>query len=809
MERLRQDVRYGLRMLRKHPGFTAVAVLTLALGIGANTAIFSVVNAVLLRPLPYKDSDRLAVILHSGRNPVAPASFLDWQKQSHSFESMGAAEYWTPNVTGAERAEKLWALHITASILPMLGVQPLLGRVFLPEEEQPGKEHEVVISYALWQSHFAANRDVIGRSMTLNGEVYTVIGVMPRGFKFAPFWATKSTLWAPLVLADKIGDRGGRSLRVFARLKPDVSLAQARAEMAGITARLEQQYPGTNNDVSVLSLKEKVVGNVRPALLVLLAAVVFVLLIACANVGHMALARSAARQKEIAVRAAVGAENFRLVRQFLTESCLLAAFGGVAGVLLAYGGTRLLVAASPADLPRLDAVSMDAPVLLFALGLTVFAGLVFGIAPALRASGLNLSDSLKEGERGSSEGIRRNRLRSLLVASEFTFALVLLVGAGLMIRSFLAIQAIDPGFDPDHLLSAMVSVAGTRAAEPGARPIFYRSLLEQIRRVPGVESASAINHLPLAGDLWGFPFRLEGQPPARPGKSPLAAFRAVFPKYFRTMHLPILRGRDFSDADALGAQGVVIVNQRFADHHWPGEDPLGKRISFGNAADPAKWLTVVGVVKNSVRIEWTEPPEDETFIPYLQDDSYMTSPDSPFLYATLVVRSSGDPAAVGPVLRSLVHSANPDAPVSEVQTMNQVVSAATAEPRFYVMLLGAFAAVALILAVVGIYGVMSYSVSRRTQEIGIRMALGARSTDVIRLVVGQGAFLAVVGVGIGVIVAFAVTGLMGRLLYGVGPSDPVTFVGVAAVLLAVAILACYIPARRAARVDPIVALRYE
>jgi predicted permease len=804
-----QDIRYGFRMLRKRPGFTAVAVITLALGIGANTAIFSVVNAVLLRPLPYRDSDRLTVILHSGRNPVAPASFLDWQKQSRSFESMGAAEYWTPNVTSTQNAEKLWALHITSSLLPMLGVQPILGRVFLPEEEQRGKEHEVVISYPLWQSHFAASPDVIGRPMTLNGEVYTIVGVMPRGFKFAPFWATKAELWAPLVLGDKLTDRSGRSLRIFARLKPDVTLAQARAEMAGITARLEQQYPGTNEDVVVLALKEKVVGNVRPALLVLLTAVGFVLLIACANVAHMLLARSAARQKEIAIRAAVGAENSRLLRQFLTESCVLATLGGVAGLVLAFAGIRLLVALSPSNIPRVDTVTLDPGVLLFALGLTLLAGIIFGLAPALRAGGLNLSDCLKEGERGSSEGIRRNRLRSLLVASEFTFALVLLVGAGLMIRSFLAIQTIDPGFNPHHLLSAVVSVSGTRAAEPGARPIFYQHLLEQIGHVPGVQSASAINHLPLAGDIWGFSFQVEGETLSRPSDAPTAAYRAVFPGYFKTMNLPILQGRDVSDSDTLNSQGVVMVNEWLARHHWPGQEAIGKHLALSTPGANAKRLTVIGVVKNSVRGQWTEPPEDELFVPYLQDQAYMTNPAPPFAYATLVVRTTGDPASMAPVIRSIVHSMNQNAPLSEVQTMDQVVSEATSEPRFYVLLLGAFAAVALVLAAVGIYGMMSYSVSRRTQEIGIRIALGARTVDVIRLVVGQGASLALLGLGVGMVVAFAVTSLMARLLYGIRPTDPITFVAVVVVLSTVALIASYIPARRATKVDPIVALRYE
>ncbi|HET6176797.1 MAG TPA: ABC transporter permease [Candidatus Sulfotelmatobacter sp.] len=809
MTLLFQDVRHALRQAWKSPGFSLVALFSLALGIGANTAIFSVVNAVLLRPLPYGDPDRLAVILHDGRNPVASANFLDWQRQSQSFESMGAAEYWTPNFTGTDNTEKTWALRITTDLLPMLGVQPELGRVFARDEQERGKEHEVVISHNLWQSHFAGNSDVIGRLVRLNGESYTVIGVMPAGFKFAPFWATKAELWAPLVLDDKGNDRGGRSLRVFARLRSDVPLKQAQAEMATITARLEQQYPGTNENVTVLSLKEKVVGDVRPALLVLLAGVGFVLLIACANVAHMLLARSAARQKEVAIRSALGAGNLRIVRQFLTESCVLAMFGGVAGLLLALWGIRVLVAMSPREIPRVDTVGLDANVLMFTLGITLVAGLVFGLAPALRATALNLGDSLKDGERGSSEGIKRNRLRSLLVVSEFTFALVLLVGAGLMIRSFLALRAIDPGFNPHGLLSVVVSVSGTKEAAPGGRSAFYPQVVDQIRHLPGVEAASAINHLPLGGDIWGLSFHVEGRPVPRPADTPAATYRVILPGYFQTMNSTMLRGRDISESDNLGAPGVVVINEWFAKHHWPGEDALGKRITLDDLNNHPAWLTVVGVVKNDVRSEWTGPPEEEMFRPYLQSPQYLEDPASHYSYLTLVVRTGGDPADLAPLVRNTVRGFDKNVVLSEVQTMDQVVAEATAEPRFYVLLLGGFATVALVLAAVGIYGVMSYSVSRRTQEIGIRIALGARSSDVVRLVVGQGALLAFSGVGAGVIVALGVTRLMSGLLYGIRPSDPITFVAVALVLSGVAVIACYIPARRAAKVDPIIALRYE
>jgi len=809
MRVLLQDLRHALRQAWKSPGFSLVAIASLALGIGANTAIFSVVNAVLLRPLPYHDPDRLTVILHDGRNPVAGANFLDWQKQNHSFDSMGAAEYWTPNFTGSDNTEKTWALRITSDVLPMLGVEPELGRVFARNEQELGKEHEVVISHRFWQNHFAGSPDVLGRLITLNGETYTVIGVMPREFKFAPFWATKAELWAPLVLNDRANDRGGRSLRIFARLKSNATLKQAQVEMATITARLEQRYPGTNENVVVLPLKEKVVGNVRPALLVLLSAVGFVLLIACANVAHMLLSRSAGRQREIAIRSALGAGNLRIVRQFLTESCVLAVSGGAAGLVLASCGIRVLVALSPHEIPRIDTIGIDTHVLLFTLGVTLVAGIVFGLAPAIRATALNLGDSLKEGERGSSEGIRYNRLRSLLVVSEFTFALVLLVGAGLMIRSFLALRAIDPGFNPHGLLSVVVSVSGTKEARLGERSQFYPQLIEQIRNIPGVESASAINHLPLGGDIWGLSFHVEGRPVPRPADTPSATYRVVLPGYFRTMNTTILRGRDITESDDLRAPGVVVINQWMAKRYWPGEDPIGKRITLDDPNNHPAWLTVVGVVKNAVRSEWASPPEEEMFLPYLQSPQYLEDPASHFSYLTLVARTSGDPGALTALVREAVRALDRNVVLSEVQTMDQVVAEATSEPRFYVLLLGAFATVALILAAVGIYGVMSYSVSRRTRDIGIRIALGARTGDVLRLVVGQGAFLALIGVGVGSIIALAVTRLMSGLLYGIGPTDPITFVVVGLLLSGIAVVACYIPARRAAKVDPIVALRYE
>ena len=804
-----QDLHHALRQLRKSPGFTAVAVITLALGIGANTAIFSVVNAVLLRPLPYKDDSQLVVILNKGRNPVAPANYLDWRRQSQSFTQMGAAEFWTPNLTGTDNPEKLWALHVTPDIFPTLGVQPLLGRVFLPEEQDAGKEHEVVLSYSLWQSHFGGNPEIIGRPVALSGERYTVVGVMPRDFKFAPFWATKAQLWAPLALGPRLTDRGGSSLRVFARMKPGVTLEQAQAEIAGITGRLEREFPGTNQDMQVVSLREKVVGNIRPALLVLLGAVGFVLLIACANVSHMLLARAAARREEIALRTALGAGRWDVFRQLLTESLTLALMGGSAGLLLAVWGVRVLLAISPAAIPRVETVGVDPHVLLFALAISLLTGLAFGMAPAWRATAVNLSDALKEGKRGSSEGLRRDRLRGLLVGSEFALAVTLLAGAGLMVRTFLALQNVDPGFDPHGVLSMVVGVAGTEQAAGGHTGNFYQEVLRKVGAVPGVQSVSGINHLPIAGDEWGFRFHIEGRPPEPPGKGLVATYRAVFPGYFRTMRIPILRGRDVTDADNLRAPGVVVINDYLARRYWPGEDAIGKRITFDDPAKNPSWLTVVGVTKNTARSNWTSPPEEEVFLPYLQNRAYLDSPTPPFAYLTLVVRAGLDPAALTPAIRGAIHSLDANIPLSEIQTMDHVVGEANGQSRFYLILLGAFATVALVLAGVGIYGVMSYSVSRRTHEIGVRMALGAQGRDVLKLVVFQAIVQALSGVAVGLAGALALGRLMTGLLYGTQPTDPATFAAVVLVLSAVAVAASYIPARRAAKVDPMVALRYE
>jgi len=810
LETVGQDVRYGVRTLARTPGFTVAAVLALALGIGATTAIFSVVDAVLLRPLPYAHPDRLAVVLTRGTGPVAPANFLDWRREASRFERMGAAEAWGTNLGGDGRPEHVEGVRVTPDIFPLLGVRPQLGRTFGPDEDEAGKAQVVVLGHRLWQRRFGGDASVVGRSITLDGVPHVVVGVMPRGFEFPPFWATGAEMWAPLPLAERSGSRTGQSLRTFARLAPGASLDQARAEMAAITGRLENEYPGTNRNVVVRTLDDVVVGDVRSALLVLLGAVAFVLLIACANVAHMLLARASARHKEVALRAALGASRARVIRQLLTESLVLAAIGGAAGVALAAAALRALIAISPGNLPRLETAGMDGRVLAATLLVSLVTGITFGLVPAVQASRSDLTGSLREGERGSTVGAGRHRLRRLLMASELALALVLLVGAGLMVRTFVALRRFDPGFDSRRVVTAVVSLKGSRSEAPARRLAFYREVLDRVRALPGVVSASAINHLPLAGDVWGFPFQIEGQPPSAPGESPSAAFRVVLPGYFQAMGLPLVRGRDFTDDDRLGTPGAVIVNEWLAQRYWPGADPIGKRMTLDDLDKNPEWLTVVGVARNAARGKWAAAPDEEMYLPLQQSRLYLEREGGPFSFLTLVARTSTDqPAALGPSLRTAVWSVDGNVAVSEVQTMEQVVAGATASPRFYLLLLGSFAAAALVLAALGIYGVMSYSVAQRRNEIGIRMALGARPADVMRLVMNEAAGVVALGAAAGLVVALLVTRMMGALLYGVAATDPVTFALVSVALTLVALLATYVPARRAIRVDPLKALRAE
>jgi predicted permease len=803
------DLRYAVRALRRAPGFCLSAIVILGLGIGANTTMFSAVNTILLEPLGYKNPERLVVILHGGSGPVSPANFLDWRQQSHAYARMGAAEYWRVNLDAGDHAERVLGLHLTADMLPLLGVPPLLGRVFTAEDEMPGNEHKVVLAYALWQRRFGGDPAIVGRTVTVDGSRYDVIGVMPRQFAFAPFWATGTELWAPLSLADRPDQRGGNSLRVFAQLAPGVSVAQAQAELTGITARLEQTYPGTNRHVLVTSLTERVVGNARLALLVLLAAVGFVLLIACANVAHMLLARAAARQREVAVRLALGATRFQIVRQHLVESLLLSTLSGIAGLVLAVWGIHALAGVTQSNLPRIEELAIDGRVLLFTCGVSLGTGVLFGLVPAFQAWSAAVGDTLKDGGRGSLGTRRGSRLRDLLVISEFALAIVLLVGAGLMIRSFGALQAIDAGFDPRHVLSMIVSTKGSPDGEPGRRAAFYRHVVEEVGALPGVASASAINHLPVGGDLWDRSVIVDGRPLPKPGSEYDAIYRVALPHYFQTMRLAILRGRDIAETDDMNAPRVVVINDFMARKLWPDEEAIGRRLSIGGAGStaPREWLTVVGVVKNAVQNEWNEKHFEEMYLPYLQTREYLDADASHYGYLTLVLRTTGDPAAIAPAVRQVIASIDKAVSVSDVRTMDAVIERAVARPRFQLTLLASFAGIALLLAAAGIYGVMSYAIARRTHEIGLRMTLGAQRGDVLRMVLGQAMLRVGAGAAVGLAGALALTRLMSSLLYGVRPTDPLTFGVVAIVLIGAALLASYVPARRATRIDPMVALR--
>jgi predicted permease len=803
-----QDLRFALRGLLRTPAFVISAVAILGLGIGANTTMFSAVNAILLQPLAYHEPERLVVVLHDGRGPVSPANFFDWRESSRSFERMGAAQYARPNLDAGDHAEQILGLTLTADVLPLLGVPPLLGRVFTAEDEQPGNEHKVVLTYTLWQQRFGGDPAIVGRTVRLDGESYDIIGVMPRGFAFAPFWATGAQIFAPLPLADRRTSRSGNSLRVFARLAPGVSLEQARVEMTGITARLEQEYPGTNRRVTVTSLTERVVGNARLALLVLLASVGFVLLIACANVAHMLLARAAARHRELAVRLALGATRWQIVRPWLVECLVLAGLSGAVGLVLAIWGVRGIVALTSGDLPRIDELAIDGRVLLFTLAISTLTGVVFGLMPAFQGRSAPVADALRDSGRGAGGTRRASRLRDLLVVSEFALAITLLVGAGLMVRSFAALQAIDPGFDPRNILSMIVSVNGSPEERPERRTDFYLRALAGVRALPGVQAASAINHLPLDGDLWGRSFLVEGRPVPKPGDEDGAAYRVVLPGYFETMRLPILRGRDVTERDRIGAPGVVVINEYMARKHWPGQDALGQRISLGDVGVTSReWLTVVGVVKDAVLSDWAGRKLEEIYLPYLQSSNYLEQTTGAFTYLTFVVRTASDPASLAPSARNAIWSIDKSVALADVRTMEHVVTEAVARPRFQLTLLATFAGVALLLAAAGIYSVMSYAIQGRTREIGLRMTLGAQRRDVLTMVLGQAMLRVGVGAAAGLLGALALTRLMATLLYGVQPTDPVTFASVTAVLVSVALLASYLPARRATRIDPMAAIR--
>ena len=798
MQTLWQDLRYCVRSLAKSPGFAVLAILALGLGIGANTAIFSVVNGVLLRPLAYGDPGRLVVILHEGQWPVSPDDYLDWRRQSRSFQQMGAAQVWSAALTGRDNAEELPGMQVSPNMFSILGVPPLRGRTFEAGDDQPARGHVAVLSYQLWQRRFGADPKIVGREIKLNGESYTVNGVMPESFHFAPFWATNVDVWVPLLLDKRLNDRGGRSLRIFARLRDGVPLQQAQADIDVICRRLAQQYPATNTDMTaqVTPLQEKVVANIRPTLLVLLGTVGFVLLIACSNVANLMLVRANGKKKETAVRLALGSSRWRVIRQSLVESLLLSVAGAAVATVIASWGIAGLLASLPAEsLPRLDEVGIDKIVLAFTALIALLTGVVCGLAPALRAFRTDLQESLKSGGRGSTAGRSEHRTRALLVISEVALALVLLVGAGLMLRTFQQLQAVDPGFDPHHLLTLEVAAGGKAYRTGPSRIRFFEQLRPRLEALPGVESVSLINHLPISGDIWTLGIIIYGRPDPPPGQQPTAAYRVVQPGYFATMKIPMLQGRDFDNHDIRDTTPVAIVNEVLAKRHWPGENAIGQRLRLG-----ANWMTIVGIIKNVKQTDWTENPDDEIYLPYAQSDAG-------FSFMTVVMRAHGDPLALRKPVEEQVRSLDKDVPIAHVQSMEQVIADKLWRGRLAMTLLGLFAAVAVSLAALGIYGAITYSVSQRTGEIGIRMALGARSGDVLRMILLQGLTVVVIGITVGLFGAWMLTRTLGSLLFGVTARDPVTFIAVPIILIALSVVACCLPALRASKVDPVTALK--
>ena len=807
---LKHDLRYGVRMLWKNPGFTAVAVIALALGIGANSAIFSVVNTVLLSPLPYDEPERLVMVWeddtkHGYPNDTpAAANYVDWREQNKVFEGMAALADQSYNLTGSGDPERIDGKRVNANLFELLGVAPLHGRAFAAEEDRPGANKVVILSHALWQRRFGSDAGVVGQALTLNGEGHTVVGVMPASFQFPD---REAEMWVPIAFTQQeAANRGRHYLKVVARLKRGVSLEQARAEMSTIAARLQQQFPEQNTDLgaSVEPLHEHLVGDIRPALLVLLGAVGLVLLISCANVANLLLARAAVRQKEIALRTALGASRMRLIRQFLTESVLLAAFGGVIGLLLAVWGVTLLKTFIPENISQVKAINVDTRVLVFTVLVTLLTGLVFGLAPAAQASKFNLNETLKEGGRDAAAARGGNFVRGLLVVAEVAISLVLLVGAGLLINSFLRLRSVDPGFRTDNLLTMSVVLPQQKYPDQARRTAFYTDMLRRVEALPGVHSAGVTNWIPLVmqGDSIGV--TIEGQPVPVPGqgKPPVLVTRVVSPGYFGTMGIQLLEGRVFEEGkDRVDSPCVIVIGEAVARRYWPGESALGKRIAPGRVESDEDWCQVVGVVKDVRQRELASEPIPLAYFTYEQAGF--------FAPRYLVVKTAADPQALAGTVRKTVWEVDKDQPVSNVNTMEGVLSESIARQRFSTLLLGIFAGLAMILAAVGIYGVMSYSMAQRTREIGIRMALGAQKRDVLMLAVGQGLKLVAIGVALGLVGAFALTRVMTSLLYGVSATDPATLVTISLVLVAVALLASYIPARRAAKVDPLIALRYE
>ena len=821
MTTLWQDIRYGIRMLLKNPGVTFVVVLALALGIGANTAIFSVVNAVLLRPLPFEEPDRLVFLNETSKTmeeiSVSYPNFTDWRNQNKSFEKIGVYNRASYNLTGSGEAERIITAQVSADLFAALRVQAGSGRLFTNDEDKPGAEPVVVLSYGLWQRRFGGQLGILNQPITLNGKSYTVIGIMPPDRQF-PMRAEMWVPVGPLSSQESWTQRGNHpGLYGVARLKPGVTLAAARADMDMIGANLEKQYNDSNagNGIGVRPLLEIFISDIRRPLWVLFAAVGFVLLIACANIANLLLARATARQREMAIRSAMGAGRWRIVRQLLTESVLLGLIGGALGLFLGRWGIELILYMSPDAIPRSKEIGLDWRVMAFTIGLSCVTGILFGLVPALQAGIVDVHETLKETGRGTS---RRHWLRSSLVVVEVGTTLVLLIGAGLMIRSFYRLQKVNPGFSYEHLTSFSVSLPEKKYKTSDQQSDFYKRLLENMRALPGVEATAAASGLPLGNNGWQTSFVIDGRPEPPASQTPLMEACLVTPDYFTAMNIPLQRGRYFNDRDdrsflagkdlsgltenqkEMAGVNSIIIDEEFAKRYWPNEEAVGKRIKMGGKEHPV-FLTVQGVVG---RVKMDGLSQDshrvQGYFPFLQ----LPSSDM-----TVIVKGAGDPNQTIGSIRQQIKQIDPDQPIYSIKTMDEIRSESIAGERLNLTLLSLFAAIALVLAVVGIYGVMSYSVTQRTHEIGIRMAIGAQPRDVFKMIMGHGMLLAIVGVVLGLIGAFGLTRLMASMLFGVEPTDPSTFASIAVLLTSVALVACYIPGRRATKVDPVVSLRYE
>lgn len=802
-----QDLRYGFRMLIKNPGFTLVAVLAIALGIGANTTMFSTVNALLLRPFSFDHQDRLMMIWERvpeagfRRGSVAPGNFADWRDQSRSFDAVAAVHKRAFNLTEGDHPERVSGARVSPEFFAALSVKPMRGRVFTNEEGQMGREQVALVKESLWERRYASDPNLVGRQIMVDGRSFTVVGILPKDFNFP---VNGSELWTPLAFdAKEQGQRAGHYLEVVARLKTGVTREQAQSELESIAQRAEQQFPDTNTGRSafVEGLNESYTRGSRMYLNVLMGAVVFVLLIACANVANLLLVRSTSRQKEIAVRMALGGSRWRLIRQLLTESIVLALIGGGLGLLFSVWGIEFIKGGIPPGftryIPGWEKMQLDSSVMLFTLVVTVLTGAVFGLAPALQATRLNLNESLKESGKGASSGASRNRLRSLLVISEVALSLVLLVGAGLMIRSFVQLMRSDLGVNASNVLTMELSIPRLKYPEEQHRINFYQELVGRVRNLPGVTEAAAVNFVPMGRSSSSVNFRVDGQAPPLKGKEPLADYRVVTPGYFGAMGTPVRQGRVFTDQDKKGSPLVVIISEQLAQRHFPAGDALGRRLIISEEEGP---LEIVGIAADVKDDDLSEEPEMTAYRPFMQE---------PWWSMALVARTSSEPTQFAQAIRNEVRAVDSEQPVYNIKTMEQVVEESISAKRLAMLMLGFFAFGALLLAAIGIYAVMSYSVTSRSHEIGIRMALGAQPDDILRLIIRQGLALTLIGVVLGLAGAFALTRAMTEILYGVEATDPLTFGGISLLLSLVAFAACYIPARRATRVDPMIALRYE